>query len=51
MVNIFKKNRNAGNGMALGYITPQFEEGEIVVQLKKEQVEGEVELCSGCLCY
>ncbi|WMV36945.1 hypothetical protein MTR67_030330 [Solanum verrucosum] len=42
-VNMFKKNRNAGNVMALEYITPQFEEGEIVVQLENEEVERETE--------
>ncbi|KAH0715020.1 hypothetical protein KY284_007925 [Solanum tuberosum] len=42
-VNMFKKNKNAGNGMALEYITPQFVEGEIVVQLEKEDVEREIE--------
>ncbi|KAH0722882.1 hypothetical protein KY290_005538 [Solanum tuberosum] len=46
---MFKKNRNAGNGMALEYITPQFVEGEIVVQLEKEEVERETEKWNSAL--
>ncbi|KAH0746381.1 hypothetical protein KY285_008038 [Solanum tuberosum] len=41
-VNMFKKNKNAGNGMALEYITSQFVEGKKVVQLEKEDVEREI---------
>lgn len=40
---MFKKNRAAGNGMSLDYITPQYIDGEIVVQLEKKEVERETE--------
>lgn len=42
-VNMFKKNRTAGNGMSLDYITPQYINGEIVVELEKEEVERKTE--------
>ncbi|XP_019224481.1 PREDICTED: uncharacterized protein LOC109206146 [Nicotiana attenuata] len=41
--NLFQKNRSAANGMSLSYIPPEIVNGQVIVQLDKEEVESETE--------